>query len=481
MNFRIISYILGWVLLIEAAFLLLPYMIGVIYGESAASAFLLAAVICALAGLPSVIKKPKQIVFFVREGFLTVALSWLVLSLFGALPFVFSGEIPSYIDAFFEAVSGFTTTGSSILSDVESLSHASLFWRSFTHWIGGMGVLVFLLAILPLAGGSQMHLMKAESPGPSVNKLVPKTRSTAIILYFIYIVLTILQFIILLLCDMPAFDAITTTFGTAGTGGFGIKNSSLADYSPAIQWVVGIFMMLFGVNFGVFFLLLLKKWRAALSSEELKTYLFIISSATLLIFINIHRTGMPLSETIRHAFFQVSSIITTTGFATADFDVWPAFSKVILVLLMFVGACAGSTGGGIKVSRIIILVKKAKQELHRYIYPNRVTRIKIEGKSLEEDIITTTSAYLITYVFLFIVSVLLISFEGHDLTTGFTSVAATINNIGPGLSMVGPTQNFGFFSNFSKLILSFDMLAGRLELFPILLLLNPRIWFQKKI
>ncbi len=480
MNFRIISYILGWVLLIESAFLLLPYLIGVLYGENEATAFLYTALICATVGTLAVIKRPRQVVFFVREGFVTVALSWLVLSLFGALPFVICGDIPSYIDAFFETVSGFTTTGSSILSDIEVLSHASLFWRSFTHWIGGMGVLVFLLAILPLAGGSQMHLMRAESPGPSVSKLVPKTRSTALILYTIYIFLTILQFVILLICKMPAFDAITVTFGTAGTGGFAITNSSIAGYSAAIQWVVVIFMMLFGVNFSVYFLLLLKKFRASLCSEELRAYIGIIVVSVALIFFNIYSAFDSPGEGLRHAFFQVSSIITTTGFATADFDLWPTFSKIILVLLMMIGASAGSTGGGIKVSRIIILAKRARQEIYRYIYPNRVTKIHLEGKILDPSVIHTTSAYLVTYILLFVGSVILISIEGHDTTTCFTAVAATINNIGPGLSMVGPTQNFGFFSSFSKIVLSFDMLAGRLELFPMLLLFNPRIWFQKK-
>lgn len=480
MNFRIISYILGWVLIIESGFLLLPFLVGLLYGESTAFSFLLGAGLCAAFGTPFVLRKPNNTLFFIKEGFVAVALSWIALSIFGALPFVFSGEIPHFTDALFETVSGFTTTGSSILSDVEALSHASIFWRSFTHWIGGMGVLVFLLAILPMAGGSQMHLMKAESPGPSVSKLVPKTRYTALILYGLYILLTLMQFVLLLLGDMPAFDAITTTFGTAGTGGFGLKNDSIASYSPYIQWVVGIFMVLFGVNFNVYFLLLLRRFKQALGSEELRTYLSIVAAATLLILCNIHTAGASVSEELRHAFFQVASIITTTGFATTDFDLWPAFSQTILVLLMFIGASAGSTGGGIKVSRILILVKRAVQEIRHYMHPKRVTKLRMEGKVIDNETIHAVSAYLITYVFLFATSVLLVSIEGHNVTTCFTSVAATINNIGPGLSMVGPTQNFGFFNDFTKFVLIFDMLVGRLELFPLLMLFNPNVWFSRR-
>lgn len=480
MNFRIISYILGWVLIIESAFLLLPFLVGIVYGESAAVSYLLTAVLCAICGTPFVVRKPKNTVFFLKEGFVAVALSWIALSIFGCLPFVISGEIPHFTNALFETVSGFTTTGSSILTDVEALSHTALFWRSFTHWIGGMGVLVFLLAILPMAGGSQMHLMKAESPGPSVSKLVPKTRYTALILYGLYIILTLLEFIVLLLCKMPAFDAITTTFGTAGTGGFGVRNTSIAEYSPYIQWVVGVFMVLFGVNFNVYFLLLLRRFKQALGGEEIRTYLGIILAATVLIFCNIHTTGAAVGEEIRHAFFQVASIITTTGFATADFDLWPALSQTILVTLMFIGASAGSTGGGIKVSRILILLKRAAQEIRHYLNPKRVTKIRLEGKVVDNEAIHATSAYLITYVFIFAVSVLLVSIEGHDVTTCFTSVAATINNIGPGLSAVGPTQNFSFFNDFTKFVLIFDMLVGRLELFPLLLLFTPNVWFSKK-
>ena len=478
MNYRVISYILGWVLAIEGLFLAVSAAVGGMYGERAALSFLYAALICAALGLPAILKKPRRMAFFMKEGFVTVALCWIVLSIFGALPFVFSGEIPRFTDALFETVSGFTTTGASVVPDVEVLSHCTLFWRSFTHWIGGMGVLVFLLAILPLAGGSQMYLMQAESPGPSVGKLVPKTRHTALILYALYILLSIVEFILLLGGGMTVFDAVTTTFGTAGTGGFGIRNSSMADFSPYVQWVVAVFMMLFGINFNLYFLVLIGRGRQALKSEELRTYLGVIAAATLLIVLNTRAAGVRLGETVRHAFFQVSSIITTTGFATCDFALWPSLSKCVLVLLMLVGACAGSTGGGIKISRVLILIKRAGEELHKFIFPNSVTKIRLEKKILDREVVHTTSAFLIVYVFIFAISTLLVSAEGHDLETCFTAVAATFNNIGPGLSGVGPTRNFGFFSDFTKYVLILDMLAGRLELFPMLILFSPRTWLK---
>ena len=478
MNYRVISYILGWVLAIEGLFLAVSAAVGGMYGERAALSFLYAALICAALGLPAILKKPRRMAFLMKEGFVTVALCWIVLSIFGALPFVFSGEIPRFTDALFETVSGFTTTGASVVPDVEVLSHCTLFWRSFTHWIGGMGVLVFLLAILPLAGGSQMYLMQAESPGPSVGKLVPKTRHTALILYALYILLSVVEFILLLGGGMTVFNAVTTTFGTAGTGGFGIRNSSMADFSPYLQWVVAVFMMLFGINFNLYFLVLIGRGRQALKSEELRTYLGVIAAATLLIVLNTRAAGVRLGETVRHAFFQVSSIITTTGFATCDFDLWPSLSKCVLVLLMLVGACAGSTGGGIKISRVLILIKRAGEELHKFIFPNSVTKIRLEKKILDREVVHPTSAFLIVYVFIFAISTLLVSAEGHDLETCFTAVAATFNNIGPGLSVVGPTRNFGFFSDFTKYVLIFDMLAGRLELFPMLILFSPRTWLK---
>lgn len=480
MNYSVIRYILGWIMIIEAAFMTLPCFVAINYQESAGLSFLYVLLGSALLGGIIVSFKPKKLNFYLKEGFVTVALSWIVLSLIGCLPFVINGDIPHFVDALFETISGFTTTGATILSDVESLNRCSLFWRSFTHWIGGMGVLVFLLAILPLAGGSNMNLMKAESPGPSVGKLVPKVKSTAVILYVIYIALTGLEFVFLIIGKMPMFEAITTAFGTAGTGGFGIRNDSMMSVSPYLQWVITIFMILFGINFYVYFLILMGKFKLAIKHEEARTYLIIIAVASAVILFNVKDVIGTIGDGIRHVLFQVASIITTTGFSSADFDTWPAASQTVLVMLMFVGACAGSTGGGIKVSRFIILVKTCAKELTAFLHPRSVKKIKIEGKMLEHETLRSTNVYFITFFLLFSSSVLLISFEGRDLVTNFTAVAATINNIGPGLNLVGPTQNFGLFSDFSKIVLMFDMLAGRLELFPLLLLFCPSIWKRKK-
>lgn len=388
------------------------------------------------------------------------------------------------IDALFETVSGFTTTGSSILSDVEALSHCALFWRSFTHWIGGMGVLVFLLAVIPLSGGSHINLMRAESPGPSVGKLVPKIKYTAQILYVIYLGMTVVEIILLLISRMPVFDAITLSFGTAGTGGFGIKGDSIASYTALQQWIITIFMILFGVNFNAYYLILFRKFKKALQMEEVKAYFGIIFVSTAIITGSLVMGNMQFADALRHAAFQVGSIITTTGYATINFDAWSQTCRTILVLLMFVGACAGSTGGGMKVSRFIVMVKTMTKELNSYIHPKSVKKIKMDGKPIEHEVVRSINVYLITFMIIFVVSVFAISFEGHDLVTNFTAVAATINNIGPGLSMVGPDCNFGFFSNFSKLVIIFDMLAGRLELFPLLILFHPAVWkelFTQKI
>lgn len=476
MNRTIIIYILGYVLKIEALLFLLPCLVAVIYQEKEGFAFLIVLIVCGMIGHMMSFKKPKNTVFYLKEGCVITALSWIFLSIFGALPFVLSGDIPNFTNALFETISGFTTTGSSILSDVESLSHCALFWRSFTHWIGGMGVLVFLLAILPLAGGSHMNLMKAESPGPSVGKLVPKVRLTARILYIIYLGMTITQIILLLIGRMPLFDALTTAFGTAGTGGFGIKNDSLAGYSPYLQWVTTIFMILFGVNFNAYYLILYKKWKHALKMEEVKYYFLVIAAAIAIIFADICRTSTHALDALRHAAFQVGSIITTTGYATTDFNLWASSSKTILVLLMFIGACAGSTGGGIKVSRFVIAGKTIKKEMNAYIHPKRVQKIKMDGKPLETEIIHSVHVFFITYLIILGISVFLVSLEGKDLVTSFTAVAATLNNIGPGLELVGPTQNFGGLSVLSKYVLMFDMLAGRLELFPMLILFHPALW-----
>ena len=476
MNRAIIRFILGSVLKIEAVLMLLPCIVALCYKEQEGLSFLLVAFLSGILGIILTISKPKNHVFYLKEGCIITSLSWILLSIVGAVPFVLTGEIPSFTNALFETISGFTTTGASILSDVEALSHTSLFWRSFTHWIGGMGVLVFLMAIIPLSGGSNIHLMKAESPGPSVGKLVPKMKHTARLLYLIYFGLTIIEIILLLTGGMPLFDSLTTTFGTVGTGGFGVKNSSIAGYSPYLQWVITIFMILSGINFNAYYLIIFKQFKKAFTMEEVHAYIGIIVAATGIIFVELARTSMNMVDALRHAAFQVGSIITTTGFATTDFNEWTQASRTILVLLMFIGACAGSTGGGIKVSRFITVFKTVGKEINSYIHPKSIKKIKMDGKPIEHEVMRATNVYFVTFLSLFILSVFLISLEEKDLITNFTAVAATINNIGPGLEMVGPTQNFAHFSPFSKYVLMFDMLAGRLELFPILLLFVPTIW-----
>jgi trk system potassium uptake protein TrkH len=451
-------------------------IVALIYQEKEGFALLFTLALCLLCGVPLTRKKLDDKNMYAKEGFVAVALCWIILSAFGALPFVIAGSIPSYIDALFEVVSGFTTTGSSILTDVEALPHCLLFWRSFTHWIGGMGVLVFVMAILPLTGGSSMYLMKAESPGPSVGKLVPRVKSTAMILYKMYLILSVLQLLFLLIGRMSLFDALTTVFGTAGTGGFGVRNDSFASYSHYLQGVVTVFMILFGVNFNVYYLIGRKKFKDALGSVEVRTYLAIIAVSILLITINISGGFESVFEAFHQAAFQVGSIITTTGFASADFDLWPSFSKTLLVLLMFIGACAGSTGGGIKVSRIVILWKSIRKELDVIVHPHNVKKLKMDGHVVEHTVIRSVNVFIVSYLVIFALSVLLISLDNFDFTTNFTAVAATINNIGPGLSMVGPTGNFSEFSVFSKLVLTFDMLAGRLEIFPLLILFSRGTW-----
>ena len=476
MNRSIIRYILGNVLKIEAVLFLLPCLTAVIYRESVGYYYLFTAALSFLLGYAMTFKKPESYVFYLKEGCVSTSLSWIFLSFFGAFPFWISREIPSLTDALFETISGFTTTGASILSDVEALSRTALMWRSFTHWIGGMGVLVFLLAIIPMSGGSHINLMRAESPGPSVGKLVPKIRHTARILYIIYFGLTVIEIVLLLVGDMPFFDALTTSFGTAGTGGFGIKNDSLTSYSPYIQWVVTVFMIMFGVNFNAYYFILFHNIKKAFAMEEVRYYLAIIGAAIAIISIETFSCFGNMFDTLTHVSFQVGSIITTTGFSTVDFNLWPQASKAVLVLLMFIGACAGSTGGGIKVSRLVILIKTLGKELTSYIHPKSIHKIKMDGKPIEHEVLRSTNVYFITFMIIFSASVLAISFEGKDLITNFTAVAATINNIGPGLELVGPTQNFGLFTPFSKYVLMFDMLAGRLELFPLLILFHPAIW-----
>ncbi len=485
MNSSIIRYIQGKVLMIEGALLLLPCLIALIYKEKTGLYFLLVAAISALTGYLASRHKPENPVFYLKEGCLITVGSWFLMSLFGALPFFISREIPSFTDALFETISGFTTTGASILSDVESMSHCSLFWRSFTHWIGGMGVLVFLLAIIPLNGGSNFNLMRAESPGPSVGKLMPKLKSTAQLLYVIYFVMTVAEIILLIISRMPVFDAFTLSFGTAGTGGFGVRNDSIASYSALQQWIITIFMLLFGVNFNMYYLLMFREYKRAFGMEEVRVYAAIVLCATASISISLWDRFASFSENIRTCAFQVATIITTTGYATTDFDTWNTFSKMILVCLMFCGGCAGSTAGGIKVSRFVIGMKTVKKELTSFLHPKSIKKIQMDDKPIEHEVVRSTNVYFLTFTATFVISMLLLSIDKEDIVTCFTAVAATLNNVGPGLSMVGPTQNYGHFSILSKYVMMFDMLAGRLELFPLLIVFHPALWkemsFIKKI
>ena len=446
MNYSIVLYILGCVLKFESAFLVLPALVGLIYREHASVSYLAVAVLCLILGVLLTHKKPRSTNLYTREGFVAVALSWIIMSIFGAIPFVLTGDIPFYVDALFETISGFTTTGSSILTDVESISKASLFWRSFSHWIGGMGVFVFIMAILPMMGGSTMNLMKAESPGPSVSKLVPHVKDTAKILYGIYIAITICEATILRALGMPLFDSLTTTFGTVGTGGFGIRNDSIAGYSPAIQITITVFMILSGINYTAYFYILTGKIKELFKIEEVRWYLAIIFGSVAVITWNVRSLYPTFSKTLRHAFFQVGSIITTTGYATTDFDLWPALSKTLLVTLMFIGACAGSTSGGIKVSRILILLKTIRKELSLIIHPRQVKKIRMDGHPVDHETLRSANVFLVVYFVLLLTSMLLISVDEFDFSTNFTSVVTVLNNIGPGLNLVGPTQNFSIFS-----------------------------------
>ena len=476
MNYRMIKYTLGWLMMFEAGFFLVPMITAVVYSEwHTLVAFAISALICLAIGLLCVYKKPEKTSIFAREGFVIVSLSWILLSIFGAIPFMLSGTTTNFIDALFETASGFTTTGSSIFREVESLPKAILMWRSFTHWVGGMGVLVFIMVFLPLGGGQNMHIMRAESPGPEVSKLVPKVKQTAFILYSIYFVMTFLQFIILLISGMGVFEAINTAFATAGTGGFGVRNDSCASFSPAQQIIVTVFMLLFSINFNSYYLILKLKLRDAINSE-VKTFIVIVLVAIGIITLNIYQSYGSIGEALRHASFTVSSLISTTGFATEDFDLWPSLSKAVLVLIMFIGACAGSTGGGMKVSRIIIAFKGFLRELYTLIHPKQVKAITIDKRPVDREVVRSVNAYLACYALVFISSLMLITLDDFDLVTNFTAVTATINNIGPGLAIVGPTANFANFSDISKLVLTFDMIAGRLELFPMLILLSPATW-----
>ena len=476
MNYGIILYVLGWVLNMEAVLLIPSAITAAIYREKAGIYLLITMGLCLIAGLPAVFLKPKKKRIYPREGYIIVALCWFVMSLFGALPFRLSGYIPHMVDAVFETASGFTTTGASILADVEALPHCLLFWRSFTHWVGGMGVLVFLIWILPMAGGSDMYLMKAESPGPDVQKLVPKVRNTAATLYALYIVLTVTEICLLLVGRMPVFDTLCISFGTAGTGGFGVRGDSIGGYSTYIQIVVTIFMILFGINFNVYYLIYRRKFKDAAHVSEAWVYLGIIAVSIVLISFNIRGLYQSIPAAIKDAAFQVGSIITTTGYSTTDFDLWPSFSKTILVTLMFIGACAGSTGGGMKVSRVQMLAKSVVKELDYIIHPNNFRKIRMDGRQVEHTVLRSVYIFTAAYLVVFALSTLIISLDNFDFTTNFTAVAATLNNIGPGLAGVGPMANFASYSYLSKCVLTFDMIAGRLELFPVLILFSYRTW-----
>lgn len=476
MNYSIIRYVVGWVLKFETAFLCLPAVVGLIYGEDDFKYYFLSAAICLLVGTILTLNKPKNRSLYTREGFIIVALSWFVISLFGAIPFVLTGDIPSYVDALFETISGFTTTGASILTNVEALSYTNLFWRSFTHWIGGMGVFVFMMAIVPLLGGSTMTLMQAESTGPSVDKLVPKIKDTAKILYSIYIVMTLVLVVLLFINGMPLFEAFATSFGTIGTGGFGLKNDSFASYSPTLQNIVTVFMILSGINYSLYFLIIRRKLKQAFAIEEVWWYLAFIFFSAILIFTNTMNIFPSCSEGLRHSFFQVGSIITSTGFATCNYDLWPQLSKNCLLLLMFTGACSGSTGGGIKVSRVIILLKTIKKEISYIAHPQEVRKIHLNGHPVSHEIIRSTNVFMMIYFVILLTSTFVIAVDGHDFTTNFSATVATLSNIGPGFGLVGPSGNFSIFSAFSKLILMFNMLAGRLELLPVLVMFTPTCW-----
>ncbi|MBQ8345745.1 MAG: TrkH family potassium uptake protein [Clostridia bacterium] len=476
MNYRMIRNILGWILLFEAGFLLVPLITSVIYWEDTFFSILASIGLCIIFGLLLTFPRAKKTAIYAREGFVIVTLSWVLLSFFGALPFWFSREIPSLLDAVFETVSGFTTTGGSILEEIETMSRSLLLWRSFTHWVGGMGVLVFVMAILPLSGGHNLHIMRAESPGPSVSKLVPRIQTTALILYAIYFVLTALQCILLVCGGLSFYESLNLAFSTAGTGGFGIRNNSAAEYSSYIQIVITVFMLLFSINFNSFYLLLLRKWRDAFN-VELKTFLAIVLGSVILLVWNIRHLFPSLGEAIKHGFFTVASIISTTGFYSINFDEWSEFAKVLLLLLMFIGACAGSTGGGMKVSRIIILFKSMKREMSTMIHPKQIKKVTVDQHPLETEVLRSVRAYLTAYIFLFIGSLAIITLTDRvDFLTGFSSVATTINNVGPGFNLIDPTSNYAFYSAPGKLILILDMLAGRLELFPVLLLFTPSFW-----
>ena len=480
MNYSIVRHVVAWVIFFAGIFMLLPFLVGVYYKETAAWAYLITGAFCIGIGLIVKAKPVKNKVFYAKEGFVATALCWICFGLAGAVPFVLSGEIPFYIDALFESVSGFTTTGASILNNVEALSHASLFWRSLLNWIGGMGILIFVMAVMPLAGSYNMHLMRAESPGPSVGKLLPKVKQTALMLYSMYIVLTAMQIVLLRIFGLTNFQSVTTSFSTAATGGFGILNDSVASFTPAVQNIITVFMILFAVNFNVFFLLIMRKVKLAVKNEEVRYYFIIYGSVVALITINTLHCFGSVRAAIHHSAFTVASIMSTTGFSTVDYGTWPMFSQILLVMFMFIGGCAGSTGGGMKVSRIILLLKVAKNEMSYLIHPRRVRQIRLNGQPVNKETVRSVQAYLLVYICIGVVSILLVALDEFDVGTTFSSVVTALNNVGPGIGLVGPSGNFSIFSPLSKIVLILDMLAGRLELFPLVMLSWPGTWREWK-
>ncbi|MGI5900207.1 MAG: TrkH family potassium uptake protein [Christensenellales bacterium] len=477
MNYRMIVQVISYILRLEAALLLPSLMIAVVRSENTVVAFIAAIIILLAVSSVSLFLKPETKTIYAREGFVIVAASWILMSFFGALPAYFSGYIPSFVDSLFESASGLTTTGSSILKDIEILPRSLLFWRSFSHWVGGMGVLVFMMAIMPLAGGRSMHIMRAEGQAPNVGKLVPKIKNSAMILYGMYIFLTVLLFVLLLAGDMPVFDSLCHAFATAGTGGFSIKNASIAHYnSPYIQWVISIFMVVFSINFNLYYLLLMGQFRRVFKNEELLIFLSIVLVSTAVVALNILPILGGGTLALRESFFQVTSVMSTSGFATTDFNLWPEFSRSLLMMLMFVGACAGSTGGGFKVARLIIITRSIRNEIKKMLHPRSVSAVKLEGKPVEKDTVMSVYAFVGAYAIIASVSVLLISLDNFDFTTTITTVVSCLSNIGPGLGLVGPSGSFAGYSAFSKLVLIMDMLTGRLEIFPMIMLFSPSVW-----
>ncbi|MBO7254649.1 MAG: TrkH family potassium uptake protein [Clostridia bacterium] len=481
MNYKMMGRFNALFLAVEALFMIPALIVSFSFGElEAAKAFLISiGIIMFVSGILAIVSKNAKKDFYAKEGLVCVGTSWIAMSVLGCLPFVLSGAIPNYIDALFEMVSGFTTTGASIIKDLEPIPKGVIYWRSFSHWLGGMGVLVFLLAIVPIGGQSEgytMHLLRAESPGPDVGKLVPKMRQTAIVLYVSYIILSLINLGFLLLGKMNFFEAVCTMFGTAGTGGFGIKNDSMASYSPYIQNVTTIFMLLFGVNFSCYYLLILKQFKNVFKDEELRLYVCIVVSSIALISFNIYSLFGNAFDSLRHSAFQVASIITTTGYSTVDFNEWHSFSKTVLMILMVFGACAGSTGGGLKCARALLLMKNLIRNVSQILRPQKVKVIKVNGKAVDEKILVNTNAYFFVYIIIIVLSTLLLSLDGFSMMTNFSASLACFNNIGPGFEAVGPASNFSEYSIFSKIILIFDMLAGRLEIFPVLVLFSPKAW-----